>query len=471
MTGARLSPLDASFLAIESQAAHMHVGWFATFAPRADGSVPGFVELRDHIGGRLERAPRYRQKLARVPFGVRAPEWVDDDGFAVERHVYPASGELGELVDEVMSMPLRRDRPLWEMWICEEPRDGGFALVCKAHHCMVDGLAAVELGSLLCDPTPETDDRGAGGWRAAPRPRAEWLLARGLIELVGESLGLASRPLHALAAPRGALSQTLADAARLTRALSRSMRPAPASLLNAPLSPSRRVAWTKRPFADLQAIRLALGTTINDVILAAVAGALRAYLIRRGDEPRALKVMVPVSLRCPEDVLGNRLSFVFPELPCDQPDPLVRLRQVHAAMDRCKRDGEAEGADLALKLAGHTPIPLQHAVSRIVASQHTFNLVVSNIPGPASQLFMLGCPVRAVHPLVPLADGHAVSVGMMTIGDKACFGIHADGEILADADLLASDIDDAIDELLAQVRPRRKPSYARLEQGGSAPAG
>ena len=451
MSAARLSPLDASFLAIESPTAHMHVGWVALCSAPAQRPVPGFRDLRDHIGARLGRAPRYRQKLAPVPLGLRAPEWVDDERFSVERHVYPASGPLRELVDEVMSMPLRRDRPLWEMWICHDIEEASFAIVCKAHHCMVDGLAAVELGSLLFDPTPAVGACERNKWRAAPRPRAESLLARGVWELAGESIGLATWPLRALASPRRTFRQTLAGTVRLTKALNHSMQAAPASALNAPLSPGRRVAWTERPFADLRAIRRAHGTTINDVILAAVAGALRAHFISHGERPISLKVMVPVNVRSATDVLGNHLSFVFTELPCDQAEPLARLRHVHAGMNRRKRDGVAEGADIALKLASRTPIAVQHAVSRMVASPRTFNLTVSNIPGPSEQLYLRGSPLQSVYPVVPLADGHAVSIGMTTIHDRACFGIYADGEAVADVDTLARNVDDAITELLARV--------------------
>jgi WS/DGAT/MGAT family acyltransferase len=468
MSAARLSPLDASFLAIESPTAHMHVGWIALCSAPAKQPLPSFEDLRGHIGARLGRAPRYRQKLAPVPLGLRTPEWVDDERFSVERHVYPASGPLRELVDEVMSMPLRRDRPLWEMWICHEIEEASFAIVCKAHHCMVDGLAAVELGSLLFDAAPEVAACERGKWRAARPPGAEWRLARGLWELAGESIALATWPLRALASPRRTSWQTLAGTVRLTRALSHSMRAAPASTLNAPLSPGRRVAWTERPFADLRAIRRAYGTTINDVILAAVAGALRAHFISHGERPVSLKVMVPVSVRSAGDVLGNHLSFVFTELPCDQAEPPMRLRAVHAAMNRRKRDGLAEGADIALKLASHTPVAVQRAVSRVLASPRTFNLTVSNIPGPNEQLYLRGAPLESVFPVVPLADGHAVSVGMTTIRDRACFGIYADGEAVVDIDILARRVDEAITELLDSAR---RPLTRRRRTGAAGAVG
>src|ERR1700730_4165437 len=400
MSISRLSALDASFLAVETPTAHMHVGWAAMFSAPADGRLPQFSELRDHIEMRLGRAPRYRQKLARVPLGLYSPEWVDDPSFSVDRHVYRAPGPPGDLVDEVMSMPLRRDRPLWEIWICEDAENDQIALVGKVHHCMVDGLAAVELGSLLLDPTPQPAPCARERWHAAPEPDAERLLARGIRDLVGDQLGLLRSPLQAAASPARAARQTASGALRVTRAVTHSLRAAPASVLNSQLSPLRRLVWTQRPLGDLRAVKATFGTTVNDVMLATVAGAVRAYLIRRGERPVALKAMVPVSVRSPGDVLGNHISFVFAELPCDEPDPLGRLHRVHETMSQRRHDGEPEGADLALRAAAHTPLPVQQTLSRLMAGPPTCTPVVSTIPAPSEPLYMLGCPLQASYPVV-----------------------------------------------------------------------
>ncbi len=449
MTSPRLSALDASFLAVETPTAHMHVGWVGMFSAAADGRLPSFKELRDHIELRIGRAPRYRQKLASVPLSLNAPEWIDDPAFSVDRHVYWAPGSLEGLVDEVMSIPLRRDRPLWEIWICEDRPHRRFALVGKTHHCMVDGLAAVELASLLLDPTPEPAAYEPQHWRTEREPGGERVLARGLRDLLGQQVDLLQLPLRLASAPGPAARQTAVGAMRAIRALDQLLRPAPTSVLNQPLSSLRRLAWAQCPLEDLRTIRHAYGTTINDVILAAVAGGIRAYLVRRGEEPPALKVMVPVNVRSEDDALGNHISFVFADLPCDDPDPLGRLYQVHASMSRCKRDGEPQGSDLVLKAASRTPVTVQQAVSRLIASPRAFNLVVSNIPGPTVPMYLLGCQLQAVYPMVPLADHHAVSVGMITVHDQACFGVYADRQALPDVKALAQDIDDAITELLA----------------------
>lgn len=445
----RLSALDASFLAVETPTAHMHVGWVAVFSAAADGRPRSFTELRDHIARRLAHAPRYRQKLASVPLGLHAPEWTDDRAFSVDRHVYWAPGPLERVVDEVMSIPLRRDRPLWEMWICENTQDAQFAIVGKSHHCMVDGLAAVQLASMLLDPSPESAACEPDAWCAAAEPRVERLLARGVRDLLAQQLEMLRWPLRAAAAPGLAARQTGVGALRITRAMSNLLRAAPSSVLNEQLSPLRRLAWAQCPLAHLQTIKRAHGTTVNDVVLAVVAGAMRTYLMRRGEEPVALKVMVPVSVRSAEDSLGNHISFVFAELPCDESNPVGRLHRVHAGMTQRKRDGEHEGADLVLKAAALTPATVQQALSRMVASPRAFNLVVSNIPGPAVPMYMVGCELRATYPVVPLADRHAVSVGVVTVNDLACFGVYADPQLLPDVHSLARDIDDEITDLLA----------------------
>jgi diacylglycerol O-acyltransferase / wax synthase len=449
MTRTRLSALDASFLAVETPTAHMHVGWVALFSAPADGRQPSFSTLRDHIQARIGHAPRYRQKLASVPLGLHAPEWVDDPDFSVDRHVYWASGPCHELVDEVMSTPLRRDRPLWEMWICEDAGDHQLMLVGKMHHCMVDGLAAVELSSLLLDPTPEHSACEPQEWAATPAPNPRGLMLGAARDRLGEQLEVLRWPLRAAASPSLALSGIAAGAPRVLRALAHSLRPAPESSLNMPLSPRRRLAWAQRPLDDLRRVKRAHGTTVNDVLLAAVAGGVRKLMTGLGEEPVALKTMVPVSVRDERDVLGNHVSFVFADLPCEEPDPLRRLGRVHATMSQRKRDGEPEGADLAFKAAAYTPGVVQHAISRIFASPRTFNLVVSNIPGPPLQLYLRGCPLRAAYPVVPLADSHALSVGMTSVGDSVCLGIYADREAIPQAGQLASDIDTEIGELLA----------------------
>jgi diacylglycerol O-acyltransferase len=450
----RLSSLDASFLEVETPTAHMHVGWAALFRPPPDRPPPSFEALRDHIGRRLCRAPRYRQKLAPVPLGLNAPLWVDDPDFDLARHVrHSDAARIEEAIDAVMSEPLERDRPLWELWIANGLDDGRLAVIGKAHHCMVDGIAAVELGALLLDPEPDPPPAEPDAWRPAPPPDALARLASGAADLLREELSLAAFPTRALRSP-GRLIGMARRAARAARAAAHSAAPAPlAAAFNEPISRYRHLALLHRPLRDLLEIKRAFGTSLNDAVLAVAAGGVRRFLEQRHEPPIRLKTMVPVNVRSDDGgaALGNRISFVFVELPCDEPDPVRRLLDVHEAMSARKDSGDPDGADALLELIGHAPTLVQRAVGKLVASPRTFNLVVSNIPGPREPLYMLGCELEEAYPVVPLADRHALSIGFTTIRDEACFGVYADRKSLPDADLIAADIDGSVDELLERA--------------------
>ena len=460
----RLSALDASFLAVESPSAHMHVGWAATFAAPEHGPRPGFGELFAHIAGRLGRAPRYRQRVAPDALGLHAPLWVDAEDFDPGEHIHHSAAErLEDLADAVLSEPLRRDRPLWEFWIAPELADGRIGLVGKVHHCMVDGLAAVELGMLLLDFEPEPSAVEADEWLPVPAPHALELVARGAWDRTREPLGLLKAPLELarapLALPRFAL--------RTGRALAGAVLPvAPPSLLNAPSSPDRHLATARRPLDELRAIKNHHGVTVNDVLLAAVAGALRLHAERREERPRDLKAMVPVNVRSDAvGELGNRITFMFVELPASSPDPLDRLWRVSDATRTRKEAGVPEDADAAMQALSYAPRTLQKAAAHALASPRVYNLVVSNIPGPRMPMYLRGCRLREAYPVVPLSDRHALSIGMTTIGADACFGLYADPETLPDSDLLALDLHAALDELRATMEPWPTP---RRPASGSA---
>jgi len=452
MSESRLSTLDASFLEVESASAHMHVGWAALFAPPRGRPRPTFERLRDHVAGRMSRAPRYRQKLAHVPLGVNHPVWVDDEDFDIERHVRRTrSTDLAEATDEVMSAQLDRDHPLWELWIADRLPDGQIGTIGKAHHAMVDGLAAVELATLLLDPTPEPAPPERDGWRPRPRPGAVSLLVEGVIDRGAQALEVATWPLR-LARRPGRLAALPRDGVRGVRALLDSVRPAPSETgLNDPISPRRHLARARASLNDLKRIKEVFGTTVNDVVLAVASGGVRRFNQRRGDTPVRLKAMVPVSVRADHGAaeFGNQISFVFVDLPCDEPDPLRRLMAVNEEVGARKRSGEPEGADGVLKAFGYAPRTVQKLLSKVVSSPRTFNLVVSNIPGPPEPVYMLGCELEEVYPVVPLADRHALSIGLTTIKDQAFFGVYADRESLPDADLLARCLEESVDELLA----------------------
>jgi diacylglycerol O-acyltransferase len=451
MPATRLSALDASFLDIETPSAHMHIGWAATFTQPESGPRRGYDDILAHITGRLGGAPRYLQKLAPVPLGLYQPQWVDDDDFDPRRHIRRAEpGDLGAVVDSVMSRPLARDRPLWEMWIVEDLPDDRIGLVGKAHHCMVDGLAAVELATLLLDRDPSAGSHAEEGrWVASRQPTAYERLLGAADDFLREQVGVARRVARFARSPR-----QLAGVPREARALARTLDHtvaslAPRSVFNRSSSPTRHLASLTRPLDDLREIKGRFGTTVNDVVLAACAGAIRRYIAEHDERPAPLKTMVPVSVRGERDELGNRISFMFVSLPCDEPDPIRRLERVNAVTRERKQDHEPEELDSVLQAASLLPRPLQTLLSRLMASPRTFNLVVSNIPGPRGRLWMCGCELRDSYPIVPLAEGHALSIGMTTVHEDACFGLYADRETLPDADRLAAHLGDSLDELLA----------------------
>lgn len=451
----RLSALDAAFLTLESADAPMHVGWAALFDPRADGSRPDFESVRDHISRRLGRAPRYRQKLAAVPLGLGDPVWVDDPEFDIDRHVLRAEvADFGELVDAVMSKPLEHDRPLWELWISERLADGRIGVVGKAHHCLVDGLAAVELMGLLLDAGVDPSASGSEPedvlWAPEPTPGGLELVGAALGQQLGQAVDLALLPFE-LARDPGRLRELPSQAWRAVRAMAHTALPlAPTSRLNGAMSGRRHLARLARPLEDLRVIKQRFGTTVNDVLLSASASALRDLMAERGEDLQEIKAMVPVSVEAPDERWGNRIAFVFVGLPCAEADPVWRLREIHVAMRSRKRDGDPQAGDDVLSALSLAPRPVRRLASRALASPYVSNLTISNIPGPRMPLYLMGCRLEHGYPVVPLTDGHGISIGMTTVGDRACFGVYAQAELAEDAERLARGIGEAVDELLAR---------------------
>jgi diacylglycerol O-acyltransferase len=453
MKNGRLSALDDSFLAVENASAHMHVGWAAAFRRPKEGQAPRFDELRNHIASRLPRAPRFRQRIASVPLGLNAPIWVDDERFDVDRHVLRSDAtRLRDLSDGCMSTQLRRDRPLWQVCIADGLEDGRVGVVGKVHHCMVDGIAAVELGSLLLDPSPDPPPAETDRWRPSDAPSAARRLIGGVIDLVRKEASLATLPARLARSP-GRIGELIEPARRARDALAESLRPTqPFEPVNQPITGARHLAGFSRPLGDLKRIGRPLGASVNDVLLAAAAGGVRRFMRDQDRDPMPLKTMVPVNVReGAASEFGNRISFVFVDLPCDEPDPIRRLQDVRLEMGERKDAGIPEGGDEVMAAVKYLPRPAQHAITRRIASPKTFNLTVSNIPGPREPMYMLGCELEEAYPVVPIADKHAVSIGMTTIRDQACFGIYAASEMLPDSDRLADAMDASIDELLGHV--------------------
>jgi WS/DGAT/MGAT family acyltransferase len=463
----RLSPLDVSFLYFEEPTTPMHVGGVAVFqAPDEGFDHDRLVEL---ISQRIAFVPRYRQRIRWVPGRLANPVWVDDEHFDVTYHVrrsaLPRPGtdaQLAELVARVQSRPLDRARPLWEMYLVEGLSGGRFAIISKTHHAMVDGIAAVDIGQVILDTSPDARDRPTDTWRAAPEPSWAELVAGAVAETV-------RRPTAALDTLRGGLEEVrhtvgrLAGAAGgLLAAATTAARAAPESPLNVPIGEQRRYAMAALSLDDHRRIRKAHGGTINDVVLATVAGALRAWLLTRGEKVTSsttVRALVPVSVRGTDGAdgapaTGNRVSSYLVDLPVGEPNAVMRLHQVSYRMQAHKETGQAVGAEALAGLAGFAP-PTLHSLGARVASglsRRWFNLVVTNVPGPQQPLYAGSARMLAAYPVVPLAKGQALSIGLTSYDGGVYYGLNADRDAMSDVAVLAQCLQDSLVELLETVR-------------------
>jgi len=450
----RLSPLDASFLFVEESTTPMHVGGLMTF-----DDTPGFDADRfvAQIGERLAGVPRYRQKIREVPVHLGLPVWVDDPGFELDYHVrrsaLPAPGtdaQLRELVGRLMSRQLDRARPLWEIYLVEGLSDDRFAIVTKIHHAMVDGLSSIDVGTVLLDVTPTPRESPPDDWHPAPEPSGLELAAGAVQEQLLRPQLMFGTAQRALLDVR---SVVRTGGAMLAAARSAS-RPAPANPLNAPIGKQRRFGTSAGALDEYKAIRKAYGGTVNDVVLAVVTGALRRWMTTRGEPVRAataVRAMVPVSVRARSagGRLGNQISAYFVDLPVGEPDPVARLKTVTAAMAGHKSSGQAIGASALIGLVGLATPTLHSMSARLTSSMSSrvFNVVVTNVPGPQFPLYAMGARMRDMYPVVPLAKGQAVSIGITSYDGGIFYGLNADRDAMGYVDVLADAIGASLDEL------------------------
>jgi diacylglycerol O-acyltransferase / wax synthase len=451
----RLSGLDASFLALEKSGAHMHVGSVLVF----DGDPPPYQDLLDQIESRLHLVPRYRQKLAFPPLAQARPVWVDDPHFNVAYHVRhtalpdPAGeDQLRRLAGRVFSQQLDRTKPLWEIWLVNRVGDDRFALVCKTHHALVDGISGVDIMTVLFDLEPDPPEQEPGPpWYPRPQPSGSTLFAEALLERAATPLGAARAAAGLAADPRDAAGQAARTLAGLASMASAGMGGAPPSPLNTRIGPHRRFAWVESDLARFKAVKGALGGTVNDVVLAVVTGALRAHLERRGRDPSGLelKAMVPVSVRAEDQrgALGNQVAAMYAPLPVGLADPLERFRAVHEALGDLKSSAQAIGAERLTQLAGFAVPTILNQAARLQSRQRLFNLTVTNVPGPQFPLYMLGRKLAAFYPKVPLVLNTALGIAIMSYDGRVFFGLLGDFDAMADLDDLAADLGAAIDEL------------------------
>jgi diacylglycerol O-acyltransferase / wax synthase len=447
----RLTALDATFLHLERSGAHMHVAGILVF----DGDPPAYDELVEAIEARIHLVPRYRQKLAYVPWDQGRPVWVDDPHFNPRYHVRhsalpePGSDEqLKNLAGRLFALPLDRTKPLWELNLVEGLDGGRFAIISKTHHALVDGVSGVDITSVLFDASPEPSPVDPHPWVPRPEPSDAELLGQALVERATIP-GEAARGLRALTrAPRHALAQAGTWLVGVGAMAWAGVNPAPESPFNVPIGPHRRYTWVDSEVARFKAIKNALGGTLNDVVLSAVAIALGRFLRRRGvaTEGLVLKAMVPVSVRADAErgALGNRVAAMWAPLPVGVEDAEAVLAEVVEAMRGLKESGQAVGAQALTSLADFAPPTIMSQAARLQSRQRFFNLVVTNVPGPQVPLYLLGRPMRAFYPVVPLAHNQALGIAIMSYDGRLAFGLLGDYDAMPDLEVLADDLRDAI---------------------------
>jgi diacylglycerol O-acyltransferase len=474
----RLSPLDVSFLYLEEPTTAMHVGSVMIFQPPATGfDYPAMVR---HVAARIAYVPRYRQRVRWVPARLGNPVWVDDENFDVGHHIrragVPSPGsqpQLEELIARLQEGRLDRSRPLWEIIVVEGLEAGRIAVVTKVHQAVVDGVQGVDLGQVVLDDTPTIQDPPPDSWRPAPEPSLAELVADAVFDSV-------RRPGQVIDTLRSGLGDVRATAEKAAEALSglavaarTAARPTPRSPLNTDISDQRRFAMVATDLEDYRRVRNhqirsvrrhrgaaaageAARTSVNDVVLATLTGALRAWLLTRGQPvpPTAvIRALVPMSVQVadPREVgaIGSRVASLLVDLPTGEPSPLVRLLQVAYQTRVHVETGQAVDASAIAGIAGFAP-PTLHSLGARVASglsRRLFNLVLTNVPGPQQPLYLVGSRMLSSFPVIPLARGQALSVGLTSYDGGVYYGLNADRGAMPDLDVLAQCILDSLVEL------------------------
>ena len=472
----RLSALDSSFLTVETPVAHMHVGWLSTLLlPNGSDAADG-RELAKRIAARLHLAPRFRQRLAFSPVGD--PAWVDDPGFRLDRHVReiggapPTRAQLDVIAGEFLSSQLDRSGPLWEIAVV--PRladDRRGAIIGKVHHAMVDGIAAVELGMLLFDLAPDAALPERVDWQPEQAAGPLQLAAGSVVDGAVEQFRAARRVAALGMSPRrtARIAETMRRAA--LQVAEDVVRPAPPSFLNRDIGPKRAMVCERMPAERLMRIKEERGVKLNDVVLAVVSGALRRFADFHGEEAKPIRAMVPVSVRG-EESGGNQITFAFLDLPLEETRPLRRLSVLYGRTQDLKQSGRIAGSEVILRSAGQLPGFLKERAARMAASPRMYNVTVSNVPGPSVRLFAAGCEVEAIYPVIPITEGHALAIGVLTYSDWVHFACYVDPEALPASPELGKLIEGSVRELERAIgsRPCRKRA-ARTTSARSASSG
>ena len=467
----RLSPLDVSFLHIEDadRTAHMHVASIAIF----EGPAPAQEEFSRTLNGRLHVVPRWRQRVQRVPFQLARPVWVDAVDFDLDYHLRrtalaaPGSElELRRLVGRICSQRLDRTKPLWEIWVVEGLAYGRWAMVNKAHHCMVDGVSGTELLGLLLDLTPDTPRHGPVEWRPhAVTPRDVTLdAARSLATDTGEQLRAVR---SALRTPAHAI-RDVAEIVAGVRSLSGSVRTKSDTGLTGPIGSHRVVAWGDATLADVKLVRNALGGTVNDVVLTAITNGFSELLASRGEsvDGRSVRTLIPVSVRASRDdraatgdgTFNNKVSIMFAALPVCIADPAERLAFIREQLYGLKQSNQAVAGEALTSMSAVAPDALVSLAARAVARAKgptAVETVTTNVPGPQVPLYSLGRRMQRVYAYVPIAAQMRFGVTIFSYDGEVTFGVTGDHDASPDVDVLARGIRDGLADLVTIAKRRR----------------
>ena len=457
----RLSGLDASFLGFETPNAPMHVAVTALCEPGPLTGPGGGVDIdrvRTHVAGRLEALPRFRQRLLHLPV-VRDPIWIDDDRFDLARHVRHASlplpgspDQLRERAAELLERPLDRRRPLWEIWAIEGLEQGGFALLVKVHHCIVDGIAGIGMLAALLDVESTPSPMPVRPWYPRPAPTNAELVRDELDRRARGMMGIGRAVGRALGNPAGSAAGVGAVVGNVWRLVRTGLAPAPEVCFNRAIGPHRRLAWRDLDLAQVKTTARRMGGTVNDAVLTVVSGALATALRRQGEPvPREpLRAVVPVSIRTADEMAvgGNRVSLWLVPLPLAERSVPRRFARIRAATEDLKRGGHATGGAVVAEAANWAGGAIVEQAARLIATARLYNLIVTNVPGPPVPLYLAGCRLTAVYPHLPLFEQQGIGIALLSYAGRLHVGITADWNLGALLDDLAAHLDEAFADLV-----------------------
>lgn len=461
----RLSSLDASFLHLERLEYPMHVGAMSILEGTPffddDGRFK-IEEVRNLVESRLPLMPRFRKRLMPVLFDQGRPIWTDDERFDITYHVrhtaLPRPGtweQLVALTTRIEEHLLDRERPLWELWFVEGLEGGHVGIVQKTHHALIDGVSGVDVATLLLDMSPEYVRPAVEDWSPEPPPNSVELLVDTLRERLTQPAEIARSVRAVFRGPRRALQNMNQLSSSMSTMVTRDAI-APRTSINGHTGRHRRLSVVRVPLSDVKEIRKGLGGTVNDVVLAGVAGGLRRLLHNRGDETEDLhlRALCPVSVRSEDQqgTLGNKVSAMFVTLPIDNRSAPERLRAISVQTADLKERQQAVGAEMLIGMTDYVAPTLMSLAARVVHRQPFFNLIVTNVPGPQFPLYMMGARLLEAFPIVPLTRNLTVVVGILSYDGTLQFGLWADRDAFTDLETFAGGIDDSFAELLKLAR-------------------